>query len=381
MGGSTLPRGARARRLHVARPRALATRRSSAACRASRSAPATMSAPILERLGFERDRQASACCATACRIGAMATVEENQRWGSRSSRTRSGTSSTRGRCRTRSTRSPSRAPRGGTSGTTTASATSTSPRSSSTSRSATATRRWSRRSRSRPRQLATIGPPMATESRSRLGKLLAEVTPGDLTHVVLHERRRRGERERDQARPLVHGPAQGHRALSQLPRRDGRRDHAHRRPAPLARRAGHPRRRAHVRPVHLPLPGRPSRPVPGLHRRAAPRGDPDVRGRAHRRGRDPRDGHRDERDHRPARRLPAVDPRGLRPARDPADRRRGDGRLRPHRQVVRASTTGTSCRTSSRWPRASTRATCRSARWSSASRSPSGCATSSSPAG
>ena len=42
-----------------------------------------------------------------------------------------------------------------------------------------------------------------------------------------------------------------------------------------------------------------------------------------------------ERDHRPARRLPAVDPRGLRPARDPADRRRGDGRLRPHRQVVR----------------------------------------------
>jgi taurine---2-oxoglutarate transaminase len=30
-------------------------------------------------------------------------------------------------------------------------------------------------------QLATIGPPMATESRSRLGKLLAEITPGDLT--------------------------------------------------------------------------------------------------------------------------------------------------------------------------------------------------------
>src|SRR6186997_1766652 len=30
-------------------------------------------------------------------------------------------------------------------------------------------------------KLATIGPPMATESRSRLGKLLAAVTPGDLT--------------------------------------------------------------------------------------------------------------------------------------------------------------------------------------------------------
>src|SRR6266487_3517519 len=30
-------------------------------------------------------------------------------------------------------------------------------------------------------KLATIGPPMASESRSRLGKLLAEVTPGDLS--------------------------------------------------------------------------------------------------------------------------------------------------------------------------------------------------------
>jgi taurine--2-oxoglutarate transaminase len=30
-------------------------------------------------------------------------------------------------------------------------------------------------------RLCTIGPPMATESRSRLGRLLAEVTPGDLT--------------------------------------------------------------------------------------------------------------------------------------------------------------------------------------------------------
>src|ERR671925_2016887 len=29
-------------------------------------------------------------------------------------------------------------------------------------------------------QLCTIGPPMATESRSRLGRLLAEVTPGAL---------------------------------------------------------------------------------------------------------------------------------------------------------------------------------------------------------
>ena len=153
--------------------------------------------------------------------------------------------------------------------------------------------------------------------------------------VVLHERRRRGERERDQARALVHGTPQDHRPLPQLPRRDGRRDHADGRPAALGGRARHPRRRAHVRPVHLPLPCGSSRPVPGLHRRAAPRGDPAVRGCAHRCRRDSRDRHRHERDHRPARRLPAVDPRGLRPARHPADRRRGDGRIRTHRQVVR----------------------------------------------
>ena len=123
-----------------------------------------------------------------------------------------------------------------TSGTTTASATSTSPRSSSTSRSATATRRWWRRSRSRPRRSRRSGrrwrpsraPGSGSCSRGHARRPLV---------LVLHERRRRGERERDQARALVHGPPQDHRALPQLPRRDRRRDHAHRRPAPLAGRA------------------------------------------------------------------------------------------------------------------------------------------------
>ena len=167
--------------------------------------------------------------------------------------------------------------------------------------------------------LATIGPPMATESRSRLGKLLAEVTPGDLSLSFFTNG---GAEANENAIKLARwytGPPQDRRALPQLPRRDRRRDHAHRRPAPLARRARDPGRRADVRPVHLPLPGRPSRSVPGLHRRAAPRGDPHVRGARDGRRRDPRDGHRHERDHRPAGRLPAVDPRGLRPLRDPAD--------------------------------------------------------------
>ena len=163
---------------------------------------------------------------------------------------------------------------------------------------------------------------------------------GQPEDVVLHERRRGGERERDQARALVHRAAQGDRALPLLPRCDRRRDHAHGRSAALVRGARAPGRRAHARPVHLPLPRRPSRSLPRLHGRAAPRGDPPVRGPAHGRRRHPGDRRRHERRHRPARRLPAVDPRDVRQARRPAHLRRGDGRLRPHRQVVRVRELG-----------------------------------------
>ena len=59
--------------------------------------------------------------------------------------------------------------------------------------------------------------------------------PGDLEPGVLHQRRRRGDRERDAHGPAAHRPAQGARRLPQLPRRHRRRDHADRRPAPLGR--------------------------------------------------------------------------------------------------------------------------------------------------
>ena len=180
--------------------------------------------------------------------------------------------------------------------------------------------------------------------------------------LVLHERRRGGERERRQARAPRHRPQQGHRAVPLVPRRDERRGHADRRPAPLGGRARDARGREDVRPLHVPLPRRSPGSVPRLHRRAAPRGDPRVRGRAHRRGGDSRDGHRHQRDHPAARRLPAGDSRGLRPARDPADPRRGDGGLRADGHAGSPASTGTSCRTSSPWRRASTRATSRSGR-------------------
>ena len=141
--------------------------------------------------------------------------------------------------------------------------------------------------------------------------------PGRPVRLVLHERRRRGQRERREACAARHGPSQDHRALPLLPRCDEWLGHAHGRSSSLGGRAGHAGRRAHVRPVHVSLPGRPSRSVSGLHRRAAPRGDPRVRGGAHRRRGDPRDGDGDERRDPAPRRVPQGDPRGVRPARHP----------------------------------------------------------------
>ena len=189
-------------------------------------------------------------------------------------------------------------------------------------------------------QLCTIGPPMANESRSRLGRMLAEVTPGDLSVSFFTNGGAEANENAVKLARLVTGPQQDHRALPLVPRRDERRRHADGRPAPLGGRARHARRRADVRPVHVPLSRRPSRPVPCLHGRTAPRGDPRVRGRAHGRRRDPRDRHRDERDHPAARRLPPRDPRGLRPPRDPAHPRRGDGGLREDGSLVRLRALG-----------------------------------------
>ena len=46
--------------------------------------------------------------------------------------------------------------------------------------------------------LAYANPFMATEPRARLGAKLAEITPGDIDTFLLHQRRRRSQRERDQ---------------------------------------------------------------------------------------------------------------------------------------------------------------------------------------
>ncbi len=52
--------------------------------------------------------------------------------------------------------------------------------------------------------LAYANPFMATEPRARLGREARRDHAGRHRHVLLHERRRRGERERDQDRPRLH---------------------------------------------------------------------------------------------------------------------------------------------------------------------------------
>ena len=148
---------------------------------------------------------------------------------------------------------------------------------------------------------------------------------------LLHARRRRGDRERDQARAPPHRPAQGPRPLPRLPRRHVRGDDAHRRPAPLGQRAG-PRRRRPL-PGHAPL----GREGAAARRRepAGPRGRHPLRGRPHDRRGLPRDDRRHERDPHPARRLHRGRPRDLHAQQHPDGLRRGHGRLRAHRALVR----------------------------------------------
>ncbi len=132
-------------------------------------------------------------------------------------------------------------------------------------------------------KLCTIGPPMANESRSRLGRLLAEVTPGDLSMSFFTNS---GAEANENAIKLARLYTGRHKIIARYRSYHGATlggisltgD-----PASLAERARDARGRPHVRPLHVSLPRRTPRSVPGLHGRPAPRGDPPVRGAADRR--------------------------------------------------------------------------------------------------
>ncbi len=181
-------------------------------------------------------------------------------------------------------------------------------------------------------------------------------------HVLLHELGRGGERERDQARATRDRTPQDRRTLPLVPRSDARFDHPHGRSAQMAERAGHGRRRPDARPLHVPLPRRSSGSLPCAARvRRTSRRSSSTRARTRsRRSSSKRSPGRTG----SSRRRRATCRRSARSA-------TGTGscssstRSWPASDVPGAGSparTGTSSRTSSPSPRASTRATSRSAR-------------------
>ena len=97
--------------------------------------------------------------------------------------------------------------------------------------------------------LAYANPFMATEAARPARREAGRDHARRHRRVLLHQRRRRGQRERDPHRARGHRPPQDPGALPLVPRRHRRQPHAHRRSAPLGRRAGHPGRRPRARPV------------------------------------------------------------------------------------------------------------------------------------
>ena len=131
---------------------------------------------------------------------------------------------------------------------------------------------------------------------------------------VLHQRRRRRDRERRAHGTAAHRPAQGAHHLPQLSRQHDDRRPDDRRPAPLAQRRRRDGHRPLLRALPLPLAVLVDQPGAGVRARArAPRAGRRVRGagdhRRHRPRVDPRHGGRP----RAARRLPRRRARDLRP--------------------------------------------------------------------
>ncbi len=195
-------------------------------------------------------------------------------------------------------------------------------------------------------ELCVAAPAFANAKRSELARLLAEVTPGDLTMSFFTNG---GAEANENAIKIARLHTGRHKILARYRSYHGA-------TAGAIALTGDPRRW----PAEPGIPGVVHILDPYTYR--CPVGHPDPcpvcsgapyleevlqyegpRDRGRRRARD-RDGH--ERRHRAAPRLSAFGARGVRPARHPADPRRGDDRLRPHRPLVRLPSTGMSCPTS-----------------------------------
>ena len=191
-------------------------------------------------------------------------------------------------------------------------------------------------------RLCSVSPAFANDARGEAARLIAELAPGDLDMVFFTNGGAEANENAIRMARAAHRPAQDARRVPQLPRRDRRRDRAHRRPAPLGDRARHARRRPLLGAVPLPL---------AVPRRAPRRRSATARSRTC------------------ATRIMVEGPhtvaaiiletvvgtngilvppdgylagraRDLRRVRHRLHRRRGDGRLRPVRRVVRGRPLG-----------------------------------------
>ena len=164
--------------------------------------------------------------------------------------------------------------------------------------------------------LAYANPFMATEARARLGAKLAEITPGDIDVFFFTNG---GAEANENAIKLARLSTGRHKILARYRSyhgAHGRRDDAHRRSAPLGRRAGHPRRRPRARsvPRHRSAAGtRRTTSLAMLEEVIQLEGPHTIAAFIL------ETGDRHQRHPRPARRLPAGRPRALHEVRHPDD--------------------------------------------------------------
>ena len=215
-------------------------------------------------------------------------------------------------------------------------------------------------------ELVYAGPGMATPVRARVGKMLADLTPGDLNrffftlggaeaneNAIRIARMVTGRQKIMVRYRSYHGATAGAISLTGDPRR-------------WANEPGIPGVVRFFDPYkyrsHLYREGDSDADV----RAALPRRDRRdhrVRRRPHDRRDVRRDGHRHQRDDRPAGRLPPGPARDLRPPRHSPRLRRSDVRPRPHRQVVRGRSLERHPRHDHDGQRDSRPRICRSVRW------------------
>jgi hypothetical protein len=129
-------------------------------------------------------------------------------------------------------------------------------------------------------EVSYVHPGMITEARGKLGKTLAEITPGSLNRTFFTNGGTEAVEHAMKLARLVHRSPQDHHAIPELPRRHVRCAQCGRRSARFAaRQPGRAEHHPRGEPVFLPLPVE-QQDAGGMHRERA--GAPGARGEVRR---------------------------------------------------------------------------------------------------